>query len=146
MIEIHGTKVAVVPIFDSDKTESGLLYVPEMAKQRCTQGIVRYVGKDVELVQPGDYVVFSGYTGSALMIEGEGTLLIMNEEFIVAKLEGENLTNTDIPGLYFRDREGNYWTATYEFATDLIAKAFVDAPWRHSRIGTATKESRPKEF
>lgn len=131
MFELLPHRVAVQPIFDPDMTSSGLLWVPETAKERCDQGIVKYVGKDVELVEPGDYVFFSGYTGTAFQIEGEGVLIIMHDEFITAKIVGDDVLNTDIPGLFFKTVDGKYLLCTYELAIDLIARAMEDASWQN---------------
>lgn len=129
MFEPLPKKVAVVPLFDPDMSPSGLLYVPEQAKGRSDQGIVKYIGKDCELVHPGDLVVFSGYAGENLRVDNE-LLIVINEEHIAAVVEGEGLDEVEVPGLYFRGTDGVYFQATYEFAIELIAKAVNEAPWR----------------
>lgn len=128
MISLQANKVAVVPLFDSNVY--GSIIIPETAKERCDQGIVKYLGPKCELVKIGDHVIFSGYTGTTVEIEGEGILIILPEEFITAVLESPS---TDIPGLYFRAKTGEYFTATYEMAMRLIAQAFQEAPW-YNRI------------
>lgn len=121
MIRMYGSKVAVIPIRDPDKI--GHIYVPEIAKERVDQGLVKYVGPDVTSVKPGEYVIFSGYTGQLISIEGEGQLIIMPEEFITAVLPDP--PNVECPGLYFRGRDG-YFPATYEMAMNIIAQSFTE--------------------
>src|SRR3990167_10210910 len=125
MIRPPRRKVAVTPMFDPDMTPSGLLYIPDTAKDRCDQGIVKYTGEDCRLVKPGDHVLFSGYSGTLVSLEGEGLLIMLEERFIVCVIGS---AVTDIPGLYFKDKEGQTWTATYEQAMNLIARAFEDDP------------------
>jgi co-chaperonin GroES (HSP10) len=127
MITLSGNKVAVVPLFDPDRY--GSLYIPEGAKERVDQGIVKYLGPKCEHVKIGDHVIFSGYTGSTIEVEGEGIMIFMPEDFISAVLESPV---SDIPGLYFRTANGEYFTATYEQAMRLIAEAFRDQPWFNS--------------
>lgn len=120
MLYLQRNVVAVVPMFDPDKI--GSIWVPEQAKERCDQGIVKYLGPDCELVKIGDHIIFSGYTGTTVEIEGEGSLLIfLPEDFIIAKLEEPD---TLIPGLYFKGVDGRFFDATYEQALTLIGRAF----------------------
>jgi co-chaperonin GroES (HSP10) len=123
MIELVEDKVAIEPIWDSDYSPSGLLIIPEEAKDRCDQGIIKYVGPWVKNHQVGDYVLFSGYTGSLVRLEGEGTLIIMREEWLELIVHPPA---TDIPGLFFQDADGQYWPATHEQATTLIARNYQD--------------------
>lgn len=136
MIQLIKNKIAVTPIFDPDMSPSGLLYIPDIAKERCDQGIVKYLGPECVDAKVGDYVLFSGYTGTLLQLEGEGLLIIFPEDFVVARV---HTPVTDIPGLYFQDYDGNYFTATYEQAMGLIAKAFEEADW-HSTLQVNYKD------
>lgn len=122
MVGLLGTKIAVTPLFDDDKTAGGL-YIPDIAMQKCDQGIVKYVGPEVKEVQIGDHVLFSGYTGTTARIEDEGVLIIMHEEFVVCRILPPE---TDINGLYFRDAQGEYWEATYEMSVELIRRAMEE--------------------
>lgn len=99
MIELIGKRIAVRPIFDPDVSPGGII-IPDQAKERCDQGIVKYVGPLVKDVKIGDYVIFSGYTGQMIAIEGEGKLIMFEEQWVVAKLD--EVPKTDVPGLYFR--------------------------------------------
>jgi chaperonin GroES len=128
MLRIPRKKIACKPLFDPDMTSSGLLYIPDTAKERCDQGIVKYVGDECRLVKPGDHVLFSGYTGTLMSLEDEGLIIILPEEFVVAVIE-ERSEDHDVPGLYFRDTDGVYWTATYEMTIDLLARAINESDW-----------------
>ena len=79
--------LAIIPIEDPDMV--GSLYVPEEAKQRTDQGIVKYKGPDVETIQVGDHVFFSGYSGRKISVEGEGILIFVEERFIEAIITDE---------------------------------------------------------
>jgi co-chaperonin GroES (HSP10) len=100
-------RLAVSPIYDSNKTASGLLHIPDEAKERCDQGIVKYRGPDVsDNIQVGDHVSFSGYTGTTVRIgsghgdyDNDEILIIVPEPFVVCKIMG---VVTSLPGLYFR--------------------------------------------
>lgn len=141
MIRLLLNKVAVEPIHDPDKI--GSLYVPDIAKERCDQGIVKYIGPDVKDICVGDYVLFSGYTGQTIKLEGEGVLIMMPEDFIVCKIDEPGTT---IKGLYFKDEEGNFFSATYEQMFYLAAKEMQDRGLSEQIKIKNLKESRPKEF
>jgi co-chaperonin GroES (HSP10) len=145
MFQLYDDKVAIIPFFDRDMTASGLLYIPEIAKERCDQGIVKYVGPNCKWLKPGDYVIFSGYVGAAIHDEHEGTLIIFREEFAAAVITDDKVPNTEVPGLYFRGVDGVYFPANYEQAMAFIAKAIEEAPWRASFKTIQKEEHRPKE-
>lgn len=143
MIGLVDRKIAVIPIFDPDKSEGGI-WIPDVAKERCDQGVVKYVANDCELVKPGDYVMFSGYTGTALQLD-EGTFIIFREEFVVAKVEGTMVDNTEVPGLFFQAPDKTFFPATVEFGLELIAKALQEAPWRRTLKSSEMAHHRPME-
>lgn len=149
MLKLTEKKLACIPLFDSLKSAGGL-HIPEQARERCDQGIVKYIGAKCDFVEPGDHVLFSGYTGTLLELEGEGLLIILPEEFVTAIIEydGHEVANIDISGLYFKDKEGRHWPASYEIASRLIAKSLEESPffqrvtayaWKNTKL-----ESRPK--
>lgn len=136
MLYLPKDKVAVIPLHDPDKTASGL-YIPEVAKERSDQGIVKYVGPDVKDVQIGDHVFFSGYDGTQVAIEGEGIMIFLVEKSIQAIIHlGENPV---VEGLYFIDERGDAQPATYELAiqwlTDTIQTPAMQAIRTGKRIG-----------
>lgn len=156
MIEMLPRRIAVSPIFDSNTSPTGLIIIPDEAKERCDQGIVKHVGEDCSEISVGDYVLFSGYTGTLVYVEGEGTVIIMHKDFVIGKLHPPN---TQVPGLYYRDKKGwgdlaleiaslltlkngssrnvedimnlvskynPYFSADYEAAVGLISQAYQD--------------------
>ena len=126
MIKVPAQKVAVEPIFDPDKI--GSIYIPSSAKERCDQGIVKYVGSKVKWLEVGDYVLFSGYSGTLVNLEGEGRLIILPEAFVIAKIYPSDFP---VSGLYFKDKsDGTYFPATYEEIFYLIAKAVEESDWK----------------
>lgn len=139
MIQLLRDNIAVTPIFDPDKSPGGI-WIPDMAKERCDQGIIKYCGPDVQELKNGDYVLFSGYTGSLIKLEDEGLLIVMAEPFVNAVLTEP--ANVEVNGLYFKGPDG-FFRATYEMAVELIAEAFRDSSWR-KQLGIKNKlESRP---
>lgn len=120
MLTLPHNKVGCEPLYDPDTTASGRLYIPDVAQERCDQGIVKYVGDKVTLVKPGDHVLFSGYTGTLVEIQFEGRLIIMPESYIIAIIHDDTII---VPGAYFRSREGEYIPATWEQLTNLAARA-----------------------
>jgi co-chaperonin GroES (HSP10) len=145
MFRLYDNKVAVIPFFDRDMTPSGRLYIPEIAKERCDQGLVKYVGPNCKWLKPGDYVLFSGYTGAAIHDEHEGTLLIFREEFAAAIITDDKVADTEVPGLFFRGVDGVYFPANYEQAMAFIAKAIEEAPWRSAFKSVDMADHRPPE-
>lgn len=97
--------IYVIPLEDRAQVTAHI-YAPEQAKQRLDQGIVKYRGPDTKDVRVGDHVFFSGYSGTRVSIEGEGTLVVMEEEFVEAIINDEEplqfFSQTDI--LKFIDR------------------------------------------
>lgn len=117
--------IAVVPLYDKDILEmpSGVqLYVPEQAKSRTTQGIVKYIGSDVDRFKPGDHVLFSGYTGTNVDLEGEGRLIFLPAEFVTAVVHDEK--QGKVPGLYLLvdKAKSEFIKADYEEVIDLLAR------------------------
>lgn len=131
MIRLLGDKIAVKPIGDPDTSEGkpnytaseiaflikehgqeyvdnmlsrkGSLIVPDEAKERSDQGIVMYVGPKVRELRVGDYILFSGYTGTNVQFskDAEGVLIIFREKFATLVLD---VPDTDVKGLYFRSQ------------------------------------------
>lgn len=98
---IPNENIAVSPLFDKGISAGGL-YIPDSAIERCDQGIVKYIGKGVPLdvdLKIGDHVLFSGYTGTLLAIEGEGDLIIFNYQFAICKIDDDP---TVVNGLFFK--------------------------------------------
>lgn len=60
--------------------------------------MVKFVGPDCNYVRPGDHVIFGGYSGTLVYIDGEGRLIILKEEFIPCVIEDEDIT---VSGLFY---------------------------------------------
>lgn len=147
MIKILGDNVALSPVYDPDTTPSGRIIIPDQAKERCDQGIVKYVGPEVKDIKPGDFCIFGNYDGQLFSIEDEGILIVMAESAIraIVGFEYDYFPPNDVPGLYFKDKEGNYFPASYEAAHTLMARAITDAPWRAS-WKVKTEKPRPEDY
>lgn len=79
--------MAAIALVNEKRSSSGLLVLPDGAEGRIDNGVVKYVGPDCKYVSIGDHIIFSGYSGTQLDIDGEPTLIILNEDFIVARIE-----------------------------------------------------------
>lgn len=130
MIRLTSGKIAVDPLFDPEVTSGGII-IPDIAKDKVDQGIVRYIGSDVADINIGDHVLFSAYSGTTVRLEGEGLLIILHSDFVTCIIEQ---VDSEVPGLYFKDGLGEYWPATREMATQFIA-------WSMEPVG----ECRTKE-
>ena len=96
-------RVAITPVNDPDTSPTGLIIIPDEGKERSDQGYIKYLGTNCEEFEVGDYVMFSGYTGTNLAVEDEGHVIIMHKDYIICKLDPPN---TSVPGLYYRDKRG----------------------------------------
>lgn len=117
MLKITRRNIAVEPLFDPDKI--GSIIVPDVAKERCDQGIVKYVGDRCRWLSVGDYVLFSGYSGDLLRLEGEGLLIVMPEQAVVAKIY--EVPPVEVKGVYYRERfdKEKARDALYELLMDI---------------------------
>lgn len=76
-------RLYILPLKPSEKR--GSFYTSPTHEARPTQGIVKYRGpKTSGEIKVGDHVFFSGYDGTVMVVEGEGELLVMDEEYIQA--------------------------------------------------------------
>jgi chaperonin GroES len=120
-----GSNLIIHPLFPPDKI--GHIFIPEQAKDRCKQGIVKQIGPDCKLdVKLNDHVFFSAYSGTLFQIDGE-TCIIMEEDKVEAVLS--EVHNVEIPGLYFRDSEGLEFACNYNIAIGFIARAIENSKW-----------------
>ena len=74
--------VYILPLKTPEK--KGSLFTSPSHEARPTQGIIKYRGPATIDIKVGDHVFFSGYDGKTMVIEGEGELLVMEEEYILA--------------------------------------------------------------
>ncbi len=87
-------KIIVRRLDAEDKTKGGII-LPEKAKEKPREGIVKSVGDGKLLengkrmaiqVKTGDRIIFSSYAGSEIKVDGD-ELLILGEDDILAVVE-----------------------------------------------------------
>lgn len=125
MLHMPRNKLCVEPLFDPDMSAGGII-IPDEAKHRCNQGIVKYIGESVRLVVPGDHVLFSGYDGSTVILQGEGNLIFLLEEQVACIITDEPLV---VAGLYHKDHDGNYFPATLESVIPSLTRTIEAQEW-----------------
>jgi chaperonin GroES len=90
LVPLHD-RVLVKRLDESSKTQSGLLFLPESAKEKPAEGMVLAVGagriKDdgslVPLqVKQGDRIVFGKYSGTEIKVEGEDRLILREDDIL----------------------------------------------------------------
>lgn len=145
MLRLPRGKIACVPVFDSNDTgiqghDGSNIVLLDQYRERVDQGVVKYVGAGVTQERfgfnIGDLVIFSGYTGELVNIEGDGLFIILPARFVTCTVQTEP---TEVPGLFFQDAlTGEYFLATYEAAIPLVAKALEEAPWRTINVSRDT--------
>lgn len=86
MLSLPKNKVALIALYNEKKSSSGLLHLPDGAEGRVDNGVVKYVGPDCKYVKVGDHCIFSGYSGTNLGMDGEPDLIIINEDYLIAKI------------------------------------------------------------
>lgn len=145
MLSLPRDKVGVIPIRDPDKI--GHIWVPDVAKERTDQGIVKYCGPDCKYVYPGMYVTFSGHTGTLINIADENNnldqVIVLPEDFVFAEIL--DAYQIDVPGLFFEGKDGMKFTATYEMALEFIAMA-VKAHRIRNPIDIKTPRPKVEEY
>lgn len=133
MIKLKRKQIALEPIYDSDyhNASTKLIKIPDSAKERCDQGIIKYIGKDCDpMFEVGKIALFSGYSGTTIGIDGE-ILIVIHSDFLKCQVDIEHM---EVPGLFFRSVKDKsaiadhnryeYFPATYEDAVRLLAKAY----------------------
>lgn len=76
-----GIKLAIHPIEDPSQTPSGLIHIPDSAKQRTDQGIIIAIGSEVtESLSIGDHVFFNSYSGDKIVLEDDNTIIYVIPE------------------------------------------------------------------
>jgi chaperonin GroES len=86
----------IVKRTDSETTSSGGIIIPDSAKEKPLEGIVRAAGPGKSsdkgevtplAVQEGNRILFGKYAGTEIKIQGED-LLILREDDVLAIIEG----------------------------------------------------------
>lgn len=120
MIQPLRNLVYVDPIGDPDITQGGII-IPESARKRSKQGIVKYIGPDVKDIKVMDYVIYSEYSGTIMDISDEGRLIVFEEKAIEVILE--HISGFEIPGLYFKSLDNKFYPCNYEMVFDFMTEA-----------------------
>ena len=94
MLRLIRDQVGIEPIFEDDFSNSKLIITPDIAKRRCTQGIVKQLGPEVKDIKIGDYCIFSPYSGTIVAI-GDELILILEEEGVDARYECDVMLNLE---------------------------------------------------
>ena len=87
-IEPLGARVLIQPLEQETTTASGIV-LPETAKEKPQQGIIKAVGTGEEMVTDlavDDKVLFPKYAGNEIQIEGV-QYIIMDEGDVLARLK-----------------------------------------------------------
>ncbi len=144
MLRLLRGKIACVPIFDTNDTgikghDGTNIVLLDQYRERVDQGIVKYIGKDVTVDRfgfgIGDHVIFSGYTGELVSVEGEGLFILLPARFVTCTVQTEP---TKVDGLFFQDLDGDFFPATYEASVPLLAKAIEQSDWFNINIKKST--------
>ncbi len=90
VVPLHD-RVLVERNTEPSKTESGLLFLPESAKEKPAEGTILAVGagriKDDGSLTPlqvkaGDRIVFGKYSGTEIKVEGEERLILREDDIL----------------------------------------------------------------
>jgi chaperonin GroES len=76
-----GKRVLIKRVEEEKTTASGII-IPDSAKDKPSEGVVKEIGTKVKGLSKKDKVLFGQYAGSEVTIEGE-KYLIMNEDEIL---------------------------------------------------------------
>jgi len=81
----------IVERIDEEETSKGGILIPDTAKEKSQEGKVVAVGKGKVLedgkiqkldVKKGDRVLFSKYAGTEITLEGEGRLILREDDVL----------------------------------------------------------------
>ncbi len=85
-----GDRVVVEHVEQDDKTSGGV-FLPDTAKEKPQEGVVRAVGTGRTLdngtklamdVKPGDRIIYSKYSGSEVKVDGKEYLIISEKDVL----------------------------------------------------------------
>lgn len=89
----NGDRIVIKPNLVEEKTSSGLLYIPDTAKEKPNKGVVVAVGlgryaEDTGYLIPlnckvGDTVLYSKYGGVEVSIENENYLIMRDTDILI---------------------------------------------------------------
>jgi len=76
-----GMRVLIERVEEATTTASGII-IPDNAKEKPSQGIVKAVGSDVEEVSVDDTVVFGKYSGNELTLDGTTYIVLELDDIL----------------------------------------------------------------
>jgi chaperonin GroES len=99
-------RIIVQRIDDGEQTVSGII-IPDSAKEKPQQGTViaagggksKDDGKRVPLdVKTGDSILFGKYSGQEIKLDGNGYLIMREDEVLAVVIEGDSSKTTTTKG------------------------------------------------
>ena len=76
-----GARVLVERLEEDTKTASGII-IPDNAKEKPLEGIVKAIGSEVKEVKVNDKVVFGKYSGTEVKLDGKQYLILKLEDVL----------------------------------------------------------------
>ena len=76
-----GERVLVERLEEDTKTASGII-IPDHAKEKPLEGIVKAIGSEVKDVKVNDKVVFGKYSGTEVKLDGKEYLILKLEDVL----------------------------------------------------------------
>lgn len=76
-----GERVLVERLEENTTTASGII-IPDNAKEKPLEGIVKAVGSEVKDVKVNDKVVFGKYSGTEVKLDGKEYLILKLEDIL----------------------------------------------------------------
>ncbi|MDD6055794.1 MAG: co-chaperone GroES [Helicobacter sp.] len=76
-----GERVLVERLEEETKTASGII-IPDNAKEKPLEGVVKAIGNDVKDVKINDKVVFGKYSGTEVKLDGKEYLILKLEDIL----------------------------------------------------------------
>ncbi|WDL70537.1 co-chaperone GroES [Helicobacter winghamensis] len=76
-----GERVLVERLEENTTTASGII-IPDNAKEKPLEGIVKAIGSEVKEVSVNDKVVFGKYSGTEVKLDGKEYLILKLEDIL----------------------------------------------------------------
>lgn len=76
-----GERVLVERLEENTKTASGII-IPDNAKEKPLEGIVKAIGSEVKDVSVNDKIVFGKYSGTEVKLDGKEYLILKLEDVL----------------------------------------------------------------
>jgi chaperonin GroES len=76
-----GKRVLVKRVEEEQTTASGII-IPDSAKEKPSEGIVKEIGSKVKDISKKDKVLFGQYSGTEISLDGEVYLLLNQDDIL----------------------------------------------------------------